>query len=113
MTIGEKNRRITINVPATTVNSANESTGWVFYKTKWARILGETGMGRIRAEASAGGINTDLRKYSFRVNYDRTIDVNMQVVDPQGYEYDVVTVLHDPAGRLYTDIVCQLGAASG
>lgn len=113
MSIGEKNRKITINQRSIVTDGANESSGWVFFKTKWAQIMGQTGMGRIRAEASAGGINTDLQRYSFRVNYDLTIDNTMQVVDPNGIEYDIKSVNHDHATRDHTDLVCQTGGSNG
>jgi head-tail adaptor len=121
MTIGEKNRFITINKRSTTTDGANESTGWVLHKNKWAEAMGQTGMGRIRSEASAGGINTDLQRYSFRVNYDLSIDNTMQVVmkvlNPDGsFSYvslDIQSVNHDHAGRSHSDLVCQTGGSNG
>ncbi len=113
MTIGEKNRYITINQRSTAVDAANESYTWVFFKKKWAEIMSQTGMGRIRADASAGGVNTDLQRYSFRVNYDLSLNNTMQVVDPNGIAYDIQTVIHDNAGRENTYLVCQQGGSNG
>lgn len=113
MTIGEKNRFVTINKHSATVDTANELVEWVLHKKKWAQILGQTGMVRIRSEASAGGVNTDLQRYSFRVNYDLSLTSAMQVVDPNGIEYDIESVNHDHAGRSYTDLVCQQGGSNG
>jgi len=113
MTIGEKNRKITINKPSTTLDVENRPVGWVLHKTKWAQIMGQTGMGRIRSEASAGGVNTDLQRYSFRVNYDLSIDNTMQIVDPNGIEYDIQSVNHDHATRSHSDLVCQTGGSNG
>lgn len=111
-TIGEKNRKIDIYGPSGT-NAANEQDGWVLIKSKWARVAGETGMGAIRAAASAGGIVTGLNRYSFRVNYDLSIDTTMQVRDPEGDTYNILTVRHDKAMRQYTDIVAELGGSNG
>jgi head-tail adaptor len=95
--IGKRNRFIRIYKPLPTVNE----------------VRGETGMGSIRAAAQAGGINTPLDNYSFRVNYDRAIDVRMRLVDSEGDTYNIIGVRHDKARRAYTDIVAQLGGANG
>lgn len=113
MTIGEKNRWITINKRSPDTDTANESFTWILHKKKWAQIIGQTGMARIRSEASAGGVNTDLQRYSFRVNYDLTIDNTMQVVDPNGVAYDIQSVNHDHATRQHSDLVCQTGGSNG
>lgn len=113
MTIGEKNRRISFYAPSTELDDENLPVEWEFVKARWANIVSETGMGRIRSEASAGGINTDLRKYSFRIAYDLTIDTTMQIRDSMDVRYDVVTVLHDHATRKHTDVVAQVGGSNG
>lgn len=121
MTIGEKNRFITINKPSPTLDAENRPVGWVLHKTKWAEAMGQTGMGRIRAEASAGGINTDLQRYSFRVNYDLSIDSTMQVVMKvrnadntfSFVELDIKSVNHDHAERDHSDLVCETGGSNG
>ena len=113
MSIGEKNRRITINKPDPAVDTANQSVGWLFHKKVWAAIVGETGMGRIRAEASLGGVNTDPSRYSFRVNYDLSLAKGMQAVDSHGIQYDVLHVFHDHANRVNTFLVCEEGGRYG
>lgn len=112
MTIGEKNRYLTINVPGTTLDAANQPIGWVFFKNKWAQALAQTGIGRIRAEANAGGISTDLQRVSFRVSFDMTLVKGMQIVDPLGTTYEVQSVNHDVATRQHTDLVCQTGGVN-
>lgn len=113
--IGARNRLIKIYKPLTTVNAANEVEGWEAepFKEKWAEIRGETGMGSIRAAAQAGGVNTPLDNYSFRVSFDRSIDVTMQLRDPDGDVYNIIGVRHDKARRKYTDIIAQLGGSNG
>jgi SPP1 family predicted phage head-tail adaptor len=113
---GNKTRQIDFYVPTVVIDGANEPDGsdpWVLYATRWAEIKGETGMGRIRAEASAGGVNTPLNRYSFRINYDKTIDTTMQVRTPEGDRLNVLSVLHDLARRTYSDIVCEMGGSNG
>lgn len=115
MSIGEKNRFIEIYRPSGEVDSANEPVAdpWTLHKTKWAEVKGETGMGNIRSAASAGGINTPLNRYSFRVNYDVSIDNTMQIRDRIGNRFDVVNVLHDHARRVDTWIVADVGGSNG
>ena len=113
--IGEHNRRIEIWKPSGAKDAANEPlpNAWTLHKRKWARIRGETGMATIRAAATAGGVNTPLDRYSFRVNYDLTIEVTMQIRDTQGMRYNIVGVRHDLAGRDWTDIVAEIGGSNG
>lgn len=121
MSIGQKTRKLTINKPSDTLDAENRPTGWVFFKTKWGEPMGQTGMGRIRSEAGAGGINTDLQRYSFRVNYDLSIDSTMQVVmkvlNADGsfsyVELDIKSVNHDHTGRDHSDLVCETGGSNG
>ena len=113
--IGEHNRLIKIYMPGTDTDAANQPTpdNWVFVKEKWARIRGETGMATIRAASSAGDVNTPLDRYSFRVNYDRSIDITMQIRDPEGDRYNIIAVRHDKAERDWTDIVAEIGGSNG
>lgn len=110
---GFKTRQIDVYKPSPVVDSANQSHDWVYVATKWAEIKGETGMGRIRSEASAGGIVTPLNRYSFRCNYDPTMDSTMQVRMADGTVMGVISVLHDLARRTYTDLVCETGGSNG
>lgn len=113
--IGEYNRRIEIWKPSGAVDAANQPLpdAWVLHKRRWAHVRGETGMGAIRAAAAAGGINTPLDRYSFRINYDRTISTDMQIRDPDGDRFNILAVRHDKADREWTDIVAELGGANG
>lgn len=112
--IGEHNRLIAIWKPTGAVNEANEPTGeMVLHKNKWARIRGETGMGTIRAAAQAGGVHTPLDRYSFRVSYDKSITVKMQIRESDGTRYNILSVRHDLANRDWTDIVAETGGSNG
>lgn len=113
--IGEYNRRIEIWKPTGAKNAANEPlpNAWELHKSKWSRVRGETGMATIRASAAAGGVNTPLDRYSFRVNYDPSITVSMQVRERDGTRYNILSVRHDKANREWTDIVAETGGSNG
>ena len=113
--IGERNRKIEIWAHDGSVDAANHPTpdGWKLFKRKWARIRGETGMGTIRAAASNDNINTPLDRYSFRVNYDTSINVTMQIRELCGDRYNILAVRHDKADREWTDIVGETGGSDG
>lgn len=113
MTIGERTKLVHFYKPSPIVDGANQSTGWILHKSKWAWIKTETGMGRIRSESSAGGINTNLMRYSFRIKYDLTIDTTMQVRDPKGNFYNILTLIHDHASEMWTDVVAEIGGSNG
>lgn len=114
MNIGERNRRIEIWQPTGGKDAANEplANAWALFKSKWAHVRGESGLGTIRSAASAGGIHTPLDRYSFRVNYDPSITVKMQVREHDGTQYNIVAVRHDKAHRNWTDIVAETGGAN-
>jgi SPP1 family predicted phage head-tail adaptor len=113
--IGNFNRKIDFYRDSGAVDEANEPVvdPWVFHKSRWAQIKGETGMGSIRAAASAGGVNTPLDRYSFRINYDTSIKVGMQIRERDGTRYNIVSVRHDKADRDWTDVVGETGGANG
>lgn len=112
--IGERNRRIEIWHHNGQVNAANEPVpnGWSLFKSKWARIKGETGMATIRAAGSSDGINTPLDRYSFRISYDPSITVKMQIRERDDTQYNIIAVRHDKAMRDWTDIVGETGGAN-
>ena len=112
-TIGAKNRLIELWKPSAELDSVNIPVGWELYKSRWAEVAGETGMTVIRAASEAQGINTQLVRYSFRINYTRGIDANMQVRDRTGNRFNIIAVRNDEAGRQWTDIIAELGGANG
>jgi len=113
--IGDRNRLVEFWKDSGAVDEANEPVPdpWVLHKKKWAHIKGETGMGTIRAAASAGGINTPLDRYSFRINYDKSITVGMQVREKDGTRYNILSVRHDKVDRNWTDVVAETGGSNG
>lgn len=113
MTIGAANRMIEIWALSGAVDAANEPLpdSWELVKEKWAAVRGETGMSSIRSAASADGVNTPLDRYSFRVNYDTSITVKMQIRERDGTRLGIIAVRHDKADRNWTDIVAETGGA--
>lgn len=112
---GNKNRLVEFWKLSGVEDAANEPVAdpWVFHKKKWADPKGETGMGTVRAAASAGGVNTPLNRYSFRINFDRSITVDMQLRMRDGARFNILTVNHDLMGYEWTDVVAELGGATG
>lgn len=113
--IGAKNRLVGFYRPSGETDAANEPVAdpWELVKEKWAEIRGETGMGTVRAAAMSGGVNTPLDRYSFRVNYDTSLDITMQMRERDGTRYNIVSVRHDKADREWTDVVGETGGADG
>lgn len=113
--IGEANRRVEFWKPTGEVDAANQPlpNAWELHKAKWAKARGDTGMASIRAAASNGGINTPLDRYSFRINYDRSITTDMQLRTPEGDRMNIVAVRHDMAMREWTDVVAEFGGVDG
>ena len=114
MTIGDKNRRIEIWKRDGSLDEYNQPNpdSWALHKARWANIKGESGLGSIRSSAAAG-VNTPLDRYSFRVNYDPSITVEMQIREKDGTYYNIVAVRHDKANREWTDIVGETGGSDG
>ena len=115
MSIGKRNRRIEIWKESGAVDGANQPIpdDWLLHAAKWAHIKGETGMGAIRSAAQRDNVNTPLDHYSYRIAYDTSITVEMQLREPDGTRANIITVRHDKENRNWTDIVCQIGGANG
>lgn len=115
MSIGKRNRLVEFweLLPGGT-DPANEPLpdAWVLSKQKWAEVKGETGMSAVRAAGQSGGIVTPLRRYSFRVSYDKSLHIGMQA-RLAGDSYNVVGVSHDEARREWTDVIAETGGSDG
>lgn len=115
MSIGERNRRIEVWKPTGAVDAANQPlpNAWVLHKAKWAHVKGETGMAAIRSAAQSEGINTPLDRYSYRVAYDTSVTVDMQIREHDGSRLNIIGVRHDRANRDWTDIIAEVGGSNG
>lgn len=114
MTIGSKNRRVEFWAPTGEVDAANQPLpdAWALHKLRWAEVKGETGMGAIRG-ADRAGIKTPLDRYSYRINYDPSITVKMQLRLANGVRLDIIAVRHDEAQRKWTDVIVNRGGSDG
>lgn len=112
---GDKNRRVGFWKLSGTEDSANEPVAdpWILHKEKWANIKGQRGMASVRAAASAGGVNTPLDRYSFNINYDTSITIDMQIRDGLGNRFNILSVTHDYENRDWTDVVAETGGSNG
>lgn len=114
---GDRNRLISFWKPSGALDAANQpvkgDAAWVLHRAKWGNIKTDSGLGTVRAAATAGGVVTPLVRYSCRINYDRTITEDMQARTPEGDRFNIVQVKHDLADREYTDVIMELGGANG
>lgn len=112
---GDYNRLILVRKAQTTLDAANHPVkGWIIHKRKWARIVGQTGMGSLNAAASTGtGVSGAQVGYSFRLlGMDDSITQDM-TVEYKGAIFEIITVAHDYAGKEYTDLVVVAGGGRG
>lgn len=94
------NRRITIKKPGVP-DALGEMTGWADVATVWADVRNVSGMQAIRADA-----DTSTVKSSIRIRRRTDINAGMRVV-LDGVAYDILAVLDDAQGHVFTDLVCQ------
>lgn len=105
--IGNFDKRITIIKKVVTINSFNgESETWILHKLKWAKEdnagLGSTGTEVIQADKI-----TAIRKTTYVIRYDDTIDEEMRVVF-RSKVYDIVSLkLADGNRDRFLSIECQ------
>lgn len=107
---GDLNRQIIIQKRVAGIDSLNQPNGaYTAYKTCYANIRGDTGMGAIRE-----GMTASVTAYSFRIRYDLSITDDMRV-SLAGDIFDIVQggVKHDKADKNWTDMVCHLGGNNG
>ena len=53
-----------------------------------------------------------MDRYSFRINYDRSITVGMQIRERDGTRYNIISVRHDKAEHDWTDVVAETGGSN-
>lgn len=109
MKAGDLNRQIVIQARDSGTDDAGQPLQtWTALATVWANIAGATGMGAIKS--SVGGV--EVNAYSFRIRYRTDVDAAERVVFG-GQNYDVKQVRHDLAGKVWTDLVCEVGGNDG
>ena len=112
---GEYNRLITIQEKTGVRNAANQLIDqWVqFGNKRWAKIIGQSGMGVVRMAAQASaGVEISANNYVFRIRYTEAITADMRVLH-RGVVYDIKQVKIDEARRDWVDLVCETGFNNG
>lgn len=105
---GKLNRRITIERRVSGEDAAGQPIeGWEPVATVWADIRTPTGLGAVRD--MQGDIAASITRYSIRIRYREGLDAGMRVL-AQGEVFDIKQVRMDYAGRVWTDLVCEVGA---
>jgi SPP1 family predicted phage head-tail adaptor len=106
---GALNRQIEIQSRDSGTDEAGQPVQtWATLATVWANVAGATGMGSIKA--GVGGV--EINAYSFRIRYRTDVDAAERVVF-NGQNFDVKSVRHDHAGKVWTDLVCEVGGNDG
>lgn len=82
-------------------------TGWTTLATVWADVRHQSGVQSIKS-----GADVSVVKASIRIRRRTDVTAGMRVL-VDGNAYDIRAVLDDVAGRVYCDLVCELGANSG
>lgn len=113
-TIGDLKRLVDFEKRKTGKDAANfPNQGWELHKKKWSAWASPTGMGSIRAAATnATGISGAQVGYSVRVRFDPSITQDMRVVEA-GVIFEIKQVIHDFAGKTWTDVVVVQGGGRG
>lgn len=110
MKAGTLNRKVTIQKLTTTLDEYGEPTGpniWVDVATVWSSIKHASGMETVKS-----GVDVSVVKASIRIRRRTDVTAGMRVLC-DGKVYDIRAVLDDVAGRVYTDLVVELGANQG
>ena len=108
MRAGTLNRQITIQKQGTTLDDYGEPTsGWVVVATVWADVRHASGMETVKS-----GAEVSVVKASIRIRRRTDVTAGMRVLC-DGKVYDIRAVLDDVSGRVYTDLVVEVGMNQG
>ncbi|RYF07349.1 MAG: head-tail adaptor protein [Comamonadaceae bacterium] len=106
MRAGTLNRKITIQKKGAGEDEWGTPTpgpeNWVDVRTLPASIMARSGLSAIKADAQ-----TSVVKVSIRIRYRADIAAGMRAVHGDTV-YDIKEVLQDYAGRVHTDLVCEV-----
>lgn len=101
LTAGSLNRRITIQGPGPTRDSAGQPVGgWVDVATVWADVRQQSGLQAIKAGAPTGSLSA-----SIRIRWRAGVTDRMRVLY-DGQVYRIAAVIRDPR-RVFIDLVCE------
>lgn len=107
---GLLNRRISIDARRQEMSGGQLVDEWERVFDGWAQI--DPRNTRATQVPSSDGVARDIESYTFRIRYRPSINAGMRVIY-QGNTFEIVGVLHDFVGHIYTDILCAFGGAQG
>lgn len=82
-------------------DALGEMTGWADIATVWANVRNLSGLQAIQADA-----DTSTVKASIRIRRRTDVNAGMRVV-LDSVNYDILAVIDDAQGHVFTDLVCQ------
>lgn len=107
MNAGSLNRRITIQKRMSARDEAGQPIeSWADVGQCWADIKGQTGLGSITGMQD--NVPASVERYSVRVRYREDVQAGMRAMC-NGTAFYIKQVRMDFAGRVYTDLVCEVG----
>lgn len=111
MRAGDLNRKITIQKKGTGEDEWGTPTpgpeNWVDVCKPWVSIKNLSGLGAIKADAEASVVKT-----SIRIRYRTDVAAGMRALHGATV-YEIKAVLPDEAGRVHTDLVCEVIHGTG
>jgi SPP1 family predicted phage head-tail adaptor len=108
MRIGQLNKRVLIQRPASGVDSIGQPVGgWATVARVWADIRFASGL-----QAVLGDAVVSVAKASVRIRKRRDVVASMRVVHGSRV-FDILAVLPDEQGDDYCDLVCETGQNDG
>lgn len=108
MRAGKLNRRVTIQQPGPTRDTAGQpTTGWVDFDSVWADVRYMNGRQYTTSNAEASSATV-----SIRVRYRTDLSSIMRVVHGVTI-FDILAVLPDEEDRDHLDLACSTGVNNG
>ncbi len=111
LTAGDLNCKITIQRRTTGVDEIGQPLDtWEDVVSVWADIRTTTGMGTITRMQE--NVPASVERYSIRIRYREGLNAGMRVV-AAGQYFDIRQIRMDFAGRVWTDLICEVGGNDG
>lgn len=108
MRAGALDRLIKIESPSSEEDDwGMPASGWIEVATVWADIKHASGLETVKS-----GVDVSIVRASIRIRRRTDVTAGMRVLC-EGEVYDIRAVLDDVSDRVYTDLVCELGANNG
>lgn len=106
---GLLNRRILVESRSQEMSGGQLVDRWEEKFRAWAQVNPKNSRA---VNPSSDGVARAIETYVFRIRYRTDVDAGMRV-QYLDQKFEIVDVLQDFAGHIYTDIVCALGGSQG